>query len=65
MVFVDRLTKMVRLVLLRTDFSPGDITDLLISQILRHHGLPTDLITERNLRFTLVLLRRLMEKWGV
>ena len=34
-VFVDRLTKMVRLAMLRNDFSASDVTDLLINQIFQ------------------------------
>ena len=64
-VFVDRLTKMVRLAPLRTDFSASDVADLLISQVFRHHGLPTDLITDRDPRFTSAFFRRLAEKWEV
>ena len=64
-VFMDRLTKMVRLALLRSDFLASDVADLLISQIFRHHGLPMDLVTDRDPRFTLAFFRRLMEQWGV
>ena len=64
-VFMDRLTKMVRLALLRMDFSASDIADLLISQVFRHHGLPTELVTNRDTRFTLAFFHRLIEKWEV
>ena len=65
MVFVDRLTKMVRLAPLRNDYSASNVADLLISQIFRYHGLPTDLVTDRDPRFTLAFFRRLTEQWGV
>ena len=64
-VFVDRLTKMVRLAPLISDFSASNVADLLISQIFRHHGLPTDLVTDRYLRFTSAFFRRLTEQWEV
>ena len=64
-VFVDQLTKMVRLALLRTDFSASDVADLLISQVFKHHGLPTELVTHRDMRFTSTFFRRLTEKWEV
>ena len=64
-VFVDRLMKMVRLVPLRMDFSASDVADLLISQVFRHHGLPTELVTNRDTRFTLAFFCRLTEKWEV
>ena len=56
---------MVRLTPLRTDFSASDVADLLISQVFKHHGLPTELVTDRDTRFTLAFFRRLMEKWEV
>ena len=64
-VFVDQLTKMVRLTLLRTDFLASNITDLLISQVFRYHGLPTELVIDRDTRFMSAFFRRLMEKWEV
>ena len=64
-VFVDRLTKMARLALLRIDFSTSDVVDLLISQVFKHHGLPTELITDRDTRCTSALFRWLTEKWEV
>ena len=64
-VFVDRLTKMVRLAPLRTDFSASNIRDLLISQVFRHHGLPTKLVADRDTRFMSAFFHRLTEKWEV
>ena len=60
-VFMDRLTKMVRLAPLRSSFSASDVADLLISQIFRHHGVPMDLVTNRDPGFTLAFFRRLTE----
>ena len=37
----------------------------MISQVFRHYGLPTELITDRDTRFTSVFFRRLIEKWEV
>ena len=64
-VFVDRLTKMVRLAPLRTGFSASDVIDQLISQVFKHHGLPTELVTNRDMRFTSAFFHRLMENWEV
>ena len=64
-VFVDRLTKMVRLAPLRSDFSASNVADLLINQIFKHHGLPMDLVTDKDPRFTSAFFRLLTEQWGV
>ena len=61
-VFVDRLTKMVRLAPLEPDFSTSSVADLLISHVFRHHGLPVDLIIDKDPRFTSAVFRRLTEK---
>ena len=39
-VFVDRLTKMVRLAATTTEVSAKETADLLIHNVVRHHGLP-------------------------
>ena len=49
--------KMVRLASLKSDF--------LINQIFRHHGLPTDLVTDMDPRFKSAFFPRFMEQWGV
>ena len=59
-VFVDRLTKMVRSAPLKPD-----VTDLLISHVSQHHDLPTDLITKRDPTFTLALFPRLTKQRGM
>lgn len=56
---------MVRLAPLKIGFSASKITDLLISQAFRHHGLPTDLISNKDQRLTSAFFLRLMEQWGV
>ena len=60
-VFVDRLTTMVRLAPLRRDFSARDVVDLFISQIFRHHGLPMNLVTDKAPRFTSAFFCQLIE----
>ena len=52
MVFVDWLTKMVRLAPMRNDFLASDVIDLVISQLFRYHGDPTDLVIDTDPRLT-------------
>ena len=64
-VFVDRLTKMVRLAATTTEVFAKETADLLIHNVVRHHGLPKELLTDRDSRFTSGFFSRLSERWGI
>ena len=51
-VFVDRLTKMVKLAATTTQVSSKETADLLIHNVVRHHGLPKELLTNHDSWFT-------------
>jgi transposase InsO family protein len=51
-VFVDRLTKMVHFAPTYTDCSTRDVTCLLNDIVFKHHGLPSELISDRDPHFT-------------
>jgi hypothetical protein len=51
-VFVDRLTKMVHFAPTVTDCSARDVACLLNDTVFNHHGLPSELISDRDPRFT-------------
>ena len=64
-VFVDRLTKMVRLAATTTEVSAEGAADLLVQHVVRHHGLPTSIVSDRDVRFTSKFYRHLTARWGV
>jgi hypothetical protein len=51
-VFVDRLTKMVHFAPTFTDCSARDVARLFNDTVFKHHGLPSELISDRDPRFT-------------
>ena len=64
-VFVDRLTKMVRLAATITEVSAEGAADLLVQHVVRHHGLPTSIVSDRDVRFTSKFYRHLTARWGI
>jgi hypothetical protein len=50
--FVDRLSKMVHLVLTTTSVSGKDFADIFIRDIFSKHGLPKSIVSDRDPRFT-------------
>jgi hypothetical protein len=51
-VFVDRLTKMVRIAPTTSDVTSAGTAQLLLDNVFRHHGVPTSLLTDRAGIFT-------------
>ena len=62
---MDRLTKMVRLAATTTEVSAEGAADLLVQHVVRHHGLPTSIVSDRDVRFTSKFYRHLTARWGV
>ena len=52
-VMVDRLTKLTHFLPVRTDYSLNKLAELYISEIVRLHGIPISIISNRDPRFTL------------
>ena len=51
-VVVDRLTKSVHFLSVRTDYSLDKLAELYIKEIVRLHGIPISIISDRDPRFT-------------
>jgi hypothetical protein len=64
-VFVDRLSKMVHLAPCRDDTTAEQFADLFIHHVFRSHGLPSQIVSDRDPRFTSKFWRALMERLGV
>ena len=52
LVFVDRFRKMVHLVAVRESISAEQSARVFLDTIFRHHGMPDDIISDRDPRFT-------------
>ncbi|KAG8499104.1 hypothetical protein CXB51_005534 [Gossypium anomalum] len=51
-VIVDRLTKSAHFIPVRKNFSLDKLAELYVSQIVRLHGVPISIVSDRDLRFT-------------
>ena len=51
-VVVDRLTKSAHFLLVRIDYSLDKVADLYIKKLVRLHGIPISIISDRDPRFT-------------
>ena len=63
-VMVDRLTKSGHFLPVRIDYSLDKLAELYISEIVRLHGIPITIISNRHSRFTLRFWGRLQEALG-
>ena len=60
-VMVDRLTKLAHFLPVRTDYSLDKLAELYIKEIVRLHGIPMFIISDRDLTFTLRFWGKLQE----
>lgn len=51
-VFVDKLTKMVHLVATTTNVTAPQLAEIFWETVVRHHGLPSSIVSDRDPRFT-------------
>ena len=63
-VVVDRLTKSAHFLPVRTDYSLDKLTELYIKEIVRLHGIPISIISDRDPRFTSRFWGKLQEAMG-
>ncbi len=61
-VFVDKLTKMVHYAATTTNINAASLAQLFYHEIVRHHGVPRELISDRDPRFTSSFWQTL---WGM
>ncbi|KAG8496754.1 hypothetical protein CXB51_007828 [Gossypium anomalum] len=63
-VIVDRLTKSAHFIPVRTDYSLQKLAKLYVAEIVRLHGVPVSIISDRDPRFTSRFWRKLHEALG-
>ena len=63
-VIVDRLTKFAHFIPVRTDYSLQKLAKLYVSEIVRLHGVPLSIISNRDPRFTSQFWKKLHEALG-
>ncbi|KAG8483033.1 hypothetical protein CXB51_021970 [Gossypium anomalum] len=65
LVVVDRLTKFAHFILVRTDYSLQKLAKLYVAEIVRLHGVPVSIISDRDPRFTSQFWQKLHEALGM
>ncbi|KAA3473697.1 DNA/RNA polymerases superfamily protein [Gossypium australe] len=63
-VIVDRLTKSAHFIPVRTDYSLDKLAELYVSQIVRLHGVPSSIVSDRDPRFTSLFWKKLQDALG-
>ncbi|KAG8503548.1 hypothetical protein CXB51_001495 [Gossypium anomalum] len=63
-VVVERLTKLAHFIPVRIDYSLDKLSELYISEIVRLHGVPLSIISDRDPRFTSWFWKKLQEALG-
>ena len=63
-VIVDRLTKSSHFLPIKIPYSADKLADLYIAEIVRLHGVPKSIISDRDGRFTLTFWKRMQEGLG-
>ena len=62
-VIVDRLTKSAHFIPVRIDYSLDKFVELYVAEIVRLHGVPKSIISDRDPRFTSRFWIKLQEAW--
>jgi len=64
-VIIDRLTKMGHFVACQGTMNPEDLADLFLRQVIRPHGLPSSIVSDRGSLLTSDFWRRVTEALGI
>ena len=64
-VVIDRLTKMGHFIACQGTMKPKDLADHFLQQIVRPHGLPSSIVSDRDSFFTSDFWRQVTEALGI
>jgi hypothetical protein len=65
MVVIDRLSKLIHLIPTVTNATAPDVANLFINHVVKLHGFPSEIDSDRDVKFTSVFWKTLCEKWGI
>ena len=63
-VIVDRLTKLAHFILVKIDYSMDQLAELYVDEIVRLHGVPLSIVSDRDPRFTSRFWKELQSALG-
>ena len=64
-IVIDRLTKMARFIPTHSSVTSKEIVDLFLREVFWHHGLPSNIISDHDPRFTAKFWKALQKALGV
>jgi hypothetical protein len=65
LIAIDRLTKMARFIPTHSSVTSKETADLFLREVFRHHGLPSNIVSDRDPRFTAKFWKALQKALGV
>ena len=65
LIVIDRLTKMARFIPTHSTVTSKGTADLFLREVFRHHGLPSNIVSDRDPRFTAKFWKALQKALGV
>lgn len=65
MVIIDRLSKLVHLVPTTTNVTAAEVAKLFVQNVIRLHGLPKSIVSDRDHNFTSIFWKTVCEMWQV
>ena len=65
LIAIDRLTKMARFIPTHSSVTSKETADLFLREVFRHHGLPSNIVSDRDPRFTAKFWEALQKALGV
>ena len=63
-VFIDKLSKMAHYCATTTTVTAVQLAEIFLHQVVRHHGVPTSIVSDRDPRFTSIFWRSLWQQLG-
>ena len=63
-VFVDRLTKMIHIAPIKTAIKAPELARVMVTTVVKHHGMPAAIVSDRDPRFTGHFWQALMKSLG-
>src|SRR5204863_6844682 len=65
LIVIDRLTKMARFIPTYSSITSKETADLFLQEVFRHHGLPSNIVSDRDPRFMAKFWEALQKALGV
>jgi len=65
LVVTDRLSKLVHLIPTTTNVTAAEVAQLFVDHVVKHHGVPESIVSDRDSKFTSIFWKTVCELWGI